>query len=391
MKKILSLTLVLLMGITVANAANRINYGKFRAGTFSDNYVMFAKGNMNYFGQSDVFEIYSTAYESHGNNSQYISSTTNYTWDLFGWGTSGATFNTKTYPAWLVSTDRADYAGTMIEYTNANSNANYKNYDWATYNNVNHESAGVYQTPTYENWNWILFKRDNAANLKGAAKINTVNGYIILPDNWSTPLDLKFVPGATNPSTNYYTLAEWAIMEAAGAIFLPTFGYREGTEWQDDGIGHYWTSTSHRWNSEAGTNKTAYEVVLGGANPTSEDAVLVAAPFSKGNAVRLIENKKHSLETVRGEETKTIDDKSITSYEWHGRTLTKSGDYTFTFLEVREDVDSIATLHLRMAVDAAIEAVPTTSKVNAQKVIRDGQLFIIRDDKVYNAAGQEVK
>ena len=57
MKKILSLTLVLLMGITAVNAADQVIPGKFKAAAGSNGYVMFAKGNMNYFGQSDVFEI----------------------------------------------------------------------------------------------------------------------------------------------------------------------------------------------------------------------------------------------------------------------------------------------------------------------------------------------
>jgi hypothetical protein len=38
-----------------------------------------------------------------------------------------------------------------------------------------------------------------------------------------------------------------------------------------------------------------------------------------------------------------------------------------------------------------IDNVPTSKKSNVQKVVRDGQLYIIRDDKTYNVAGQEVK
>lgn len=385
MKKFLSLTLVLLMGITAANAADQVNHGKFKAGIYENSYVMFARGNMGYSGTNHAFNIYSSTYESHGSNSQYIASDWYGTWDLFGWGTSNKTVGSTSYAPWLTSTDKTAYAQTMIAFTNANSSATYKNYDWATAQSIGSEPAGTYKTPDQDQWEYILNKRDNAANLQGAAKVNMWAGYVLLPDNWSDPLDVKFVPGATDPATNTYTLVQWAIMEEAGAVFLPAFGYRLGTTWTDDGLGHYWASSTPRWNGEE-EQKTAVQIVVGGNKHE-----VTRAPFSQGNAVRLIDAQKHTLTTVTGEETQTIDDKSITSYEWQGRTLTKSGDYTFTFLEVREDVDSIATLHLRMAVDAAIEAVPTTSKVNAQKVIRDGQLFIIRDDKVYNAAGQEVK
>ena len=385
MKKILSLTLVLLMGITAANAANRILSGKFKAGIGEDGYVMFATGNMSFDGTGRKFEIYSSTYEAHGSNSNQISQTFVGTWDLFGWGTSGATMNTVQYPAWMTSEDKADYAKTMISFTNANSNASYKNYDWATYNNVNSETAGTYITPNVDQWEYILSKRPNAAKLQGAAKILNYVGYIILPDNWSTPLDLKFVPGATDPAQNNYSLAQWQILQAAGAVFLPSNGYRVGTTWTDDKKGHYWASTSARWNT-AEDQKTAYEVILGG----EKGFEIVGAPFSQGNNVRLVENKKHRLATVTEEITETITDPSITEFTWHGYVLTKSGDYTFTTLEVEEDKDKIETLHLVMAYDAAIDNV-SSQAVKAQKVIRDGQLFIIRGEKVFNAAGQEVK
>lgn len=382
MKKILSLTLVLLMGITAVNAADQVIPGKFKAAAGSNGYVMFAKGNMGYSGTNHAFNIYSSTYESHGGNSQYIASDWYGTWDLFGWGTSNKTVGSSSYAPWMTSTDKTDYAKNMIAYTNANSSATYKNYDWATAQSIGSEPAGTYMTPDQDQWDYILNKRDNAANLQGVAKVNMWVGYVLLPDNWSNPLDVKFVPGATDPATNTYSLVQWAIMEEAGAVFLPMFGYRLGTTWTDDGLGHYWASSTPRWNGEE-EQKTAVQIVVGGNKHE-----VTRAPFSQGNAVRLIENKKHTLTTVTSETT--VDDPTISEYDWNGRTLTKSGDYTYTMLEVREDVDSIAILHLNM-VDAAIEAVPTTSKVNAQKVIRDGQLFIIRDDKVYNAAGQEVK
>ena len=72
-----------------------------------------------------------------------------------------------------------------------------------------------------------------------------VNGFILLPDNWSTPVGLSFTASTTrglewngtyyfneqadNYTHNAYTEAEWAQMESAGAVFLPAAGYREGT------------------------------------------------------------------------------------------------------------------------------------------------------------------
>ena len=72
-----------------------------------------------------------------------------------------------------------------------------------------------------------------------------VNGVILLPDNWRTPVGLSFTASTTRGlewngtyyfwasrqtglTHNAYTEAEWARMETAGAVFLPAAGYREG-------------------------------------------------------------------------------------------------------------------------------------------------------------------
>jgi hypothetical protein len=92
--------------------------------------------------------------------------------------------------------------------------------------------------------------------------VNGVNGVILLPDNWSTPVGLSFTASTTrglewngtyyfneqadNYTHNAYTEAEWSRMESAGAVFLPAAGYREGTQVSLVGKAiDYWSASLH--------------------------------------------------------------------------------------------------------------------------------------------------
>ena len=56
--------------------------------------------------------------------------------------------------------------------------------------------------------------------------VDGVYGWVVLPDDWTAPEGLSFVPdykGSEN-CPNQYTTDEWVAMEAAGAVFLPNAG-----------------------------------------------------------------------------------------------------------------------------------------------------------------------
>lgn len=373
MKKIISLTLVALMGLATINAAENVLDGKFKVA--ANKYVKFTKSNLNYNGTTKRFEIISSQYETRGSFNENLSSTYTGLWDLFGWGTS----KYNNYNPWLASDNNSDYPP-VPQYTNLASNNNYKQYDWGTNNTINGELAGTYYCLNEQEWEYLLFKRPNADKLRGMATISMAGspkGVILLPDNWSTPFDIKFDPTAAEYNVNVYSVAQWKILEANGAVFLPVAGIRMGTSYEAVNFGAYWTSTSGR-----GEATTAYAVLL-----DNQPEVTMRDRFV-GLAVRLVDATPHSLNTVYSEET--MEDPTLTEYEWNGYKLTKSGDYTYTYLEVRENTDSIVTLHLKM-IDAAINNTPATKKSNVSKLVRDGQLYIIRDDKTFNAAGQQVK
>ena len=379
MKKILSLSLVLLMGIASMQAAHpeKLLKGKFQ--TASGEYVKFASGNLNYSGSSKDFGLLSSQLETRGSWNESTSSSWYGTWDLFGWATSK--YN-GLYP-YETSESASTYASAVGADVNLGQ-SEFDEYDWGVHNTI--AGSGSYYCMYADEWEYVLNGRPNAANLRALACVpyggTQHKGLILLPDNWSTPFDLVINTKATEHSENTLTLAKWAILEACGAVFLPSGGRRYGSgegSWTEVGSGFYWTGTS------GNNTETAKGIIL------SNNPELNNWNRAYGGNVRLAEAYNYSCKTVRGEET--VEDKTIEEYEWNGYKLTKSGNYTYTFLDIDDhgETDSIATLHLHMKDWTGIDNVPTTKQTKVQKVVRDGQLYIIRDDKMFNVAGQEVK
>ena len=133
---------------------------------------------------------------------------------LFGWGTG----NRPT-----ITDIEADY---MVFY------------DWGNYN-----SGGLWRTLSVKEWDYLLFRREDARLKYGMATVWGVQGMILLPDNWVMPSNCTFKSGY-GWRGNVYDLDQWTKMEKAGAVFLPAAGYRWGMETAFvGGGGYYWTST----------------------------------------------------------------------------------------------------------------------------------------------------
>lgn len=193
--------------------------------------VVFSQGNLQYVGTwqfaENQWDCFSTSqYNDHR--------------DLFGWGTGDAPNKVS---------DNDDY-GTFTDWgTNAITNGG------------NTENSG-WRTLTKDEWVYLFYSRENAATLFGFGRVNDKNGLIILPDNWTTPEGASFTASTTlglanlgsyyhndkndNYTHNTYTAEQWAVMESAGAVFLPAAAYRHG---EDSNIyftgwgGFYWSST----------------------------------------------------------------------------------------------------------------------------------------------------
>lgn len=191
--------------------------------------VQFSRGNLQYVGtwqfatnQWDYFG------ESQSDNHR----------DLFGYGTGDAPNK--------VSNDNGDYATFTDWGVNAITNGG--------------NTANLWRTLTKDEWVYLFYTRENAATKFGLGSVNGVNGTILLPDNWTLPAGASFTASTTqgladkgeyyynesgnNFSHNTYTTAQWETMEAAGAVFLPAAGYRDGTDVYNVGSnGNYWAAT----------------------------------------------------------------------------------------------------------------------------------------------------
>ena len=194
----------------------------------STNTWRFAEHQYDYVGTqtSDGFGYYGG--NVSGSDNRYISSTYSGWIDLFGWGTGSN-------PT-LTSVD-GDYGAFVDWGCNPISNGGNTNNLW--------------RTLTKSAWDYLFNSRTDASSKCGTGNINGVGGLIILPDSWTLPSECSFASGFAiiNPNThpdwthNSYTLAQWAQMEAAGAVFLPAAGYRLGTYVHDVGnFGGYWSS-----------------------------------------------------------------------------------------------------------------------------------------------------
>ena len=117
-------------------------------------------------------------------------------------------------------------------------------------------STSVWRTLSCYEWRYLFDQRANAHSLFGLGSIDGKYGVIVLPDDWKQPAGVSFVASRKRVPTfvddefaymaptffgdNTYTQAQWAQMEAAGAVFLPAAG-------DDSGMynlgGGYWAST----------------------------------------------------------------------------------------------------------------------------------------------------
>lgn len=211
--------------------------------------VYFSKGNLRatYDGSSWAWSFADHQYDAVGdavantsiNGNGTVSA--NGSVDLFGWVGASSAFTDMAAFGISKSKTNDDY-GTVVDEalksdwgTNAISNGgNVANYGW--------------RTLTYDEWNYVVKTRTGADSKKGAATVNSVKGWILLPDAWTLPAGASFTAGcASEYATNSYTAEQWAVMEGAGAVFLPITGMREESSMiggSRPNEGYYWSSTS---------------------------------------------------------------------------------------------------------------------------------------------------
>ena len=230
-----------------------------------DKKVRFSKGNLQYQASTDTWRFAENQYDAIGETNSAASSTYDGWIDLFGWGTSGYdnTVNDPfavNYQPWSTSTNRINQTtesynsneynyygyGPSLFMSDKDLTGSSAYYDWGVFNAISNGGgqAGMWRTLTSEEWNYILNTRNLAQDLRSQATVCGVHGYVLLPDDFTLPEGLSWTSQTNNWDTNTYDQQSWSAMEAVGAVFLPSVGYRWGGTVTDVGSkGHFWSTS----------------------------------------------------------------------------------------------------------------------------------------------------
>jgi len=177
--------------------------------------IVFAPGNLLYNLSSKKWRFSATQY-SFLNVAPSSSADLH---DQFYWGATGYNGTDPVSYSSIAKVPDADITGT--------------NYDWGTYCDITNgdklDPAGTWRMLTKDEFYYLCADRENATRYWGFAMIGTVRGIVFLPDNYEAEWggeyywygENSFSTGSYVPAWNNYTEAEWAIREAAGAVFLP--------------------------------------------------------------------------------------------------------------------------------------------------------------------------
>ena len=198
----------------------------------SNKTVAFAPGNLQYIPTSSTWLFAAQQYAYIGTRNMVNQAFAD-TIDLFAWST-----DTDPSTAW----------GVTLSEDNSLFNGNFV--DWGTAI----DDGNTWRTLTSAEWEYLRAKRKNASQLIGVGSVAGSHGLILLPDNWQSPEGITFKSGYSDKEYSSvafeeyqsFTAAEWAMMQNAGAVFLPCAGFRLGTMLAYMQLGGlYWTSSPH--------------------------------------------------------------------------------------------------------------------------------------------------
>ena len=224
--------------------------GKFTINENGDQ-VYFSQGNLQYQASTNAWRFATNQYDCIGTFNSRISQTYTGWIDLFGWGTSGYNHGAVCYQPWNTSRTTSDYYAygqftyNLYDQTgqadwgyNAISNGGNTTYIWRT---LTGGSNGE--------WKYVFDTRSTSSGIRYAkAKVNGMNGVILLPDNWSASTYSLSNTNQSNAdySSNVISAMQWSTLQDFGAVFLPAAGERSGTTVNLVGIyGNYWSSSCY--------------------------------------------------------------------------------------------------------------------------------------------------
>ncbi len=220
--------------------------------------VYFSQGNLQYIGSASTpyWKFADNQWDVIGITTGQNSSDQNVDRDLFGWGTSGWNNGNTFYRPWDTNNSGGNSYGPDGLY---DLTGTYANADWGVYNPISNggNQANQWRTLTKDEWTYVFNSRTTSSGIRYAkAKVNAVNGVILLPDDWSS---VTYSLSNTNSpsadfSSNTISASQWNTLEQAGAVFLPAAGLRIGTSVS------YVGSYCYYWSASYGNGSQAYGV-----------------------------------------------------------------------------------------------------------------------------------
>ena len=231
--------------------------------------VYFSQGNLQYTISTQTWSFMKHQYDIVETNEQDVG--TNYSnqdvVSLFGWGTSGWDNGNRYYQPYNTEGlfDFSSYCYGPTDGTNYNFDLTgiYANADWGVYNAIVNggDVPNLWRILIESEWVYVFNDRTTTSGIRFAKGIvNGVNGVILLPDDWSTSVySLNFTNRIDVPySINRIVMADWRMMEANGAVFLPAAGYRSGGSGYSSVIvgavgyaGGYWSASCYDYDNAA--------------------------------------------------------------------------------------------------------------------------------------------
>ena len=223
--------------------------GKFSINNSGDQ-VYFSQGNLQYIGSASTpyWKFADNQWDVLGTTTGQNSSDQSVDRDLFGWGTSGWNNGNTYYRPWDTNNSSGSSYGPPGQYDLTGS---YANADWGVYNPISNggNQANQWRTLTQPEWNYVFNTRTTSSGIRYAkAKVNDMNGVILLPDDWSSGIYSLSNTNTYNASfnSNVITASQWNTLEQAGAVFLPAAGNRYGASVDDVGsYGRYWSASCY--------------------------------------------------------------------------------------------------------------------------------------------------
>lgn len=311
-----------------------------KSGVFSiaeNKIATFATGNLQYHTGDKTWRFAKQQYQVVGKQNINLGDPTFAGWiDMFGWSTA------ETYYGVNPSNSNELYDGEFV--------------DWGTV-----FEGEKWSTLSADEWKYLLDTRANATQLKQIATVDTLLGIMLFPDAWVMPESINVtakLDTAYNVNVYNYTIAQWEALEAAGAIFLPAAGRRTG------GYG----------------NMINYDQ----EDETREDYLV------NGGFYRWHDN----LNCYCYYWTSTINEKKDVSY-LHNIVALGDDKYTIGVGAIWGEKGRygqsvrLAQVELKSPITTALE--DNTLVEQLVKILRDGQVLILKGDKIFNIMGQQVK